>query len=75
MDSPVTLDWFENNIRLVYMYGDPQEIISSSIISVHSLENPERHGRVPERVLSAFRWLSIDVRIILNCQTSTGNME
>jgi hypothetical protein len=26
-------------------------------------------------VLSAFRWLSIDVRIILNCQTSTGNME
>ena len=57
------------------MYGDPQEIISSSIISVHSLENPERHGRVPERVLSAFRWLSIDVRIILNCQTSTGNME
>ena len=42
MDCLVTYDWFENNIRLVYMYGDPQEIIPGSIISVHS---PDKSGK------------------------------
>jgi len=45
VNSPVTLDCFENNIRLSYMYSDPQEIIPSSIISFHWLDS---FGKVSE---------------------------